>query len=138
MADVSERPPGVDRPGFEKPWWLRSYVLEAAIPVVLTEAAAYVVAVGSSPVVRAPLVTIFVLWAPGAALCSLFGPKDRVARTVASVALSLGLLVLTSQTVLSVGAWSSNAVLVTLGALTVATSAAALVRNLARARGDRR
>ena len=101
------------------------------VPLALVAAGAVVgaaTALGVPGPLRGPLVIVFVLLCPGAAIVRLLRLRDPVAELSLAVAVSLALAVLVPAATLYSGAWSPSLALAVLIALTTVLAAVDLRR----------
>lgn len=89
---------------------------------------ALVVWAGVAPALRGPVVLAFLLVGPGLALVHALRLRDRLAELCLAIALSVALDTLVASAFLYAGAWSPDAILGALVALTVAGAGADLLR----------
>jgi uncharacterized membrane protein len=100
--------------------------IEAVILVASAAAVALVTFAGVLPALRPAVVVWFVLVCPGAAVVSVFQPRDPWLRLSLTFAVSIVLATLVPGILLYAGAWSPNTALALLIELTLVATAISL------------
>ena len=103
-------------------------LLAAAAVLALSAGAALVLAGGASGAARTVLAGLFLLLAPGLAVTGQLGLRDPLAGLQLAVAASLTIDLLVAETLVLLDAWSVDAALAALVALSVAGAAVPLAR----------